>query len=66
MPATAVQHRVCTGVWEGQWHMITGCRVRPKPGCKSYRAGHRPVMLSVILILALTGLYMDRPIKVFI
>ena len=45
--------------------MATGCRVRPpnSSGHRSYRGGHRAALLTVFVILALTGLYLDRPVK---
>ena len=58
-----MHHRVSTGVWEARWHMRTGCRVRPPSGCRSYRGGHRAALLAVFMILALTGFYLDRPVK---
>ena len=45
--------------------MATGCRVRPpkSSGHRTYRGGHRAALLTVFVILALTGLYLDRPVK---
>ena len=65
MPSSALHHRVSTGVWEARWHMATGCRVRPpkSSGHRSYRGGHRAALLTVLVILALTGLYLDRPVE---
>jgi hypothetical protein len=63
MPSTALQHRVSTGVWEARWHMRTGCRVRQGHSRARCRGGHRAALLAVFLVLALTGLFLDRPVK---
>ena len=64
MPSTALHHRVSIGVWEARLHMA-GYRVRPPKSSKhrNYRGGHRAAILAVFLLLAITGLYLDRPVK---